>query len=286
MTAFTGAELDELLALRRQLGRQADDVDDAARDADHALDRFHARSTEFVPALPAHGHRGAALASRLDALGFRVERTHAALAAADRWVGATVGLAVLEADGVRGGAQDVATTARAGWEWIRHGEVQLAPPAGRAAQLSRPSTWFVGQYDEVTAAIRHLRGVGPSPVVPTSTGGRLGQALARFQGTRAASAVRLGGTALAVAGIAAGTYDVYAGMKAGDTERAVTGGLGAVAGVAMLSGIPPVQLAGAALSAGLFIYEYHDEIGEFLSDPVGSVGDMASAAKNFFGGLF
>lgn len=113
MTARVGAELAEVAELRRVFGRRADDIAAEADDVGAAIDRFRARSSQYVPVLPAHRARGIELAGRLDDLGFRVERTRDSLAAADRWLVTRIGWRAYQLESLRQTVAGVPATLRA-----------------------------------------------------------------------------------------------------------------------------------------------------------------------------
>ncbi len=332
MTGRVGADLDELLELRRVLGRRADDVDDAAAAVGHGIDRFRGSSSAYVPSLPPHRTRGAELAARLDDLGHRVARTHGAMVAADRWIGVR---AALWAEGVKGtvddavdgwhgllgvwaGTRRAVLEARHPDEWnyadVKAGEVARGrrPTADEVrrirdhrnarnevvrARLARVEAHIAGPLHEMSLAgivadtrqdVQRLlgRGLG-SYRSPADVGGRLGTTLDRFRSSRAGAVTRIGGRALGGAGLVLDAADTYRALRAGDEERAWTSGLRTVAGAAMLSGFPPVQLLGGVVTGGVLVYEYRDEIADGARALGRGIGSAASAAANFFTeGLF
>ncbi len=278
MTGRVGADLDELQVLRRVLGRRADEVEDAAATIGWHLDRYRAVAAQDAVPLPPHRARSAALAGRLDALGRRVARSHEGLVAADRWVGTAAALWAVERKGQADAAGDVVELARVARQ-------------GRTGDL-RASPWLRGAsaravVAESAADLRQVFG-GPSPAGTGPVAGTSGRAVAgglagrlaghadRFWASRAGAVTRLGGRTLGVAGLALGAVDTVDALRAGDDERAWTSGLGTAAGAAMLSGIPPLQLVGAVVSAGLLLHAYRDE----LADGVRAVGRGISAAAD------
>lgn len=365
MTGRTGAELSELSELRRVLGRRADDLADGARGVDAALDRFRARSSDYVPHLPPHGARGLQLAARLDELGFRAERAHDQIRHADRWAATHAAGWLHDRDQDRRAVMDVANGGwyggRGSWSRFRRAVLDLDHPRegwkyhevhralGERAdllesddiramrdqvnarnrairdQLTRLDLEFDRYADGVTPAallrdtradIQRVRGLGPGAVeVGEEAASRIGRTVQGFRGSRIGAVTRIGGRALGVVGLAQGAYDIYEGAQQGDTEQFVTGGLATAAGIAMMTPFPPAQLAGAIITGGLLVYEYHDEIArgaravgrgiangaravaDAATDHVRrqvetagriaqGVGDMAGAAASFVGGLF
>ena len=307
MTARVGAELPEVAELRRVLGRRADDVAAEAEDVGAAIDRFRARSSEYVPHLPAHRARGAELAGRLDELGFRVERTRDSLAAADRWVTTRIARTAVELESFRQAAAGVPATLRAtvpgSWAWAQrwaldleggrftNDQVRFGVPGARSLprdevvalrqHINRSNrllrqqfgeAWTsakdwseqrtpVAVWNDTVADLRRLAGRGPGAGLraedATSVFGRL---RGRVSSSRVGAVGRLGSTAVGVAGIGLGAWDVYEGAREGDTEQVVTGSLSALSGVAMMTPFPPVQAAGALVAGGLLVYEYRDEV--------------------------
>lgn len=178
-------------------------------------------------------------------------------------------------------------------------------------------------WHDTLADARHVLGRGPSPASAADDAASwLGRAVASYRTSRLGAVTRIGGTALGVVGAGVGVLAAVDGFQEGDTEKMVTNGLGAVAGAAMMTGIPPVQLAGAVVTGGLLVYEYREELAtgaravgrgissgaravaggaravtdavgdhvrqqvETAGRVVGGVGDMAGAAASFVGGLF
>lgn len=284
MTGPVGADLDELVELRRVLGRRADDVADGAAAIGWSVDRVRAAGPLEVPPLPPHRVRGQELAARLDELGRRVERARAALEAADRWAGTSAVLWGLERKGERDAAVD-------GW----HGTATaLAAARRRVLGGAAPDlSWLAGasaaeQYAATVADVRHVVGRGPGSHRATQQAmGRWAAHLDRFRASRAGSVTRLGGRALGVVGVVGGALDTWDAVRAGDEERAWTSGLGTAAGVAMLSGFPPLQVAGAVVTGGLLVLEHRDELAGAARAVGATVSEAASAAADFLHrGLF
>lgn len=364
MTARVGADLDEVTELRRVFGRRADDVDDEAAAVGSAIDRFRARSSEYVPPIPPHRARGAELAARLDELGLRVERSRDAMRAADRWVGARAVESGYTAETARQAGVAAWRTVPGTWARLRRWDLDRATGGGRLTNRQvrfgvpgarglprRELAELTRELNATNRALRHewdaaweastdwadgrrpaavwtgtvedakrLAGRGPGAA------GRAGahlqdatSALGRGWGwvsnSRIGAVGRLGGTAVGVGGVAVGGWDLYEGIREGDTEQAVTGGLAAASAAAMFIPCPPVQVAAAIVTGGLLVYEYRDEIAgavrthidrqveaarrtaEFVGDVAGgateaagaaadAVGDMADAAWDAVKGLF
>ena len=292
MRGCTGAELDQLLELRRVLGRRADDVRDAALEVHRAIEHVRDGATDAVPVLPPHRARGVVLAERLDDLARQVAVTHDELRAADR--SAVVGAAAW-VDGRIGEHATVHDALHAGdelWGRWRHAVLTrdagvLASPAylsGSAGTHLAGAGWRQ-QLAATGEDLRRLRGGAAVEAVGTSQG-RVARAVARFQGSRAGAVTRLGGRALGVAGIGMGVADMVDGYRAGDEEQVLTGALGTAASIAMLSGAPPVQLAGAVVAAGLLVYEHREQLGAGVRAVGRGVGAAAGAAAAFVRGLF
>lgn len=145
-----------------------------------------------------------------------------------------------------------------------------------------------GLWHDTVADLQRLvgRGPGAARVAVEEATGRLGRLAARAAGTRIGAVARIGGRAVGVAAPVIGALDVRNGLQEGDTEQVATGAISTVAGLAMLSGVPPVQLAGAVVSGGLLVYEYRGEIAAGARRAVDGIGDAAGAAARFVGGLF
>lgn len=300
----TGAERAELAALRRVLGRRHWDVAAEARDVRHAVDRFRSLSTEHVPYLPPHAARGLALADRLDDLAHRVERTHDALGAADRWLGRTARRA-FDAESARQAGVTAWRTAPGSWaraqRWAYDTPgVTRVPDA--AVRQRWDASWRAARGYSDGARWSQVRADIADDVARLRTG---------VSSSRIGAVGRLGSKAVGAGGVVLGGWDLAQGLREGDTERAVTGGLSAVASGAMLIPFPPVQAAGAIVTAGVLVYSYRDEIAsagravvdaarrdverkvDFARDVAGAAGDLAGSAGdlvdgawNAVGGLF
>lgn len=304
MSGATGGDLAQIGELRRGLGHRHWGVGGEARDLGVALRRFAARSSDYVPHLPAHQLRGEQLADRIDELARQVERTRDAMAAADRWLGTTAARWLFERESDR-------QTVRDGWDAARalSGRVDRVHEATAALLREGGSRLWRNGADEVRALLR--RGPAGSRALDRAAGGLArASAFARSPAIRAVT--RVGGRAFAAAGIAVSAADVVNGYREGDTEQLTTGALGVGAGAAMLMvGCPPAMLAGAVVAGGLLVWEYREEIGaagraagravvsgaRAVADgarAVGDgaravadgVGDMAGAAARFVDGLF
>lgn len=340
----TGAELAELVELRRLLGRRHWDVAGEARDVGHAIDRFRSRSSDHVPYLPPHASRGLALADRLDDVAHRVERTHDALAAADGWL-ARGARRAFDAESGRQAAVTAWRTAPGSWARLQRWAYDLDHPSAwtykdvrllnehhrglpsddirrirddwniRNQSLRRQwdASWH-GAKDysdgarwqrvraDISADVARLRGSGAG--AGTSLGddaGRLARAWRGVSDSRIGAVGRLGSRAVGAGGVLVAGWDLREGIREGDTERAVTGGLGVLASGAMLVPFPPVQAAGAVVSAGVLVYSYRDEIAsagravvdaarrdierkvEFARDVADAAGDLAGTAGDVAG---
>jgi hypothetical protein len=65
----------------------------------------------------------------------------------------------------------------------------------------------------------------------------------------------------------------------GDTEAAVTGALATASSIAMLSGVPALQVAGAIVQGGLLVYEHREQ----LAAGVSAIGSgLVHIAKGLF----
>lgn len=176
---------------------------------------------------------------------------------------------------------------------------------GRIDDWSDP--WLKGEWwktvrDDTSADARRLGGRG-SGAARTFTG-PLGQARTALSHSKLAAVGRIGSRFAAVGGVAVGVADVAHGRAEDDGGRIARGVLGAASGAALMSGVPPLQIAGAVVQGGLLVYEYRQEIaavGRAVADAVvddvrqqvelaGKVvrgaGDMVGAAATFVGGLF
>lgn len=340
----TGAELAELVELRRLLGRRHWDVAGEARDVGHAIDRFRSRSSDHVPYLPPHASRGLALADRLDDVAHRVERTHDALAAADTWL-ARGARRAFDAESGRQAAVTAWRTAPGSWARLQRWAYDLDHPSAwkykdvrllnehhrrlpsdeirrirddwnarnqtlrrqwdaswRAArEHSDGSRWSRVRAD-IADDVARLRGQAAGAA--TTLGDDAGRLARTWQGvsdSRIGAVGRLGSRAVGAGGVLVGGWDLQQGLREGDTERAVTGGLGLVASGAMLVPFPPVQAAGAIVTAGLLVYSYRDELAsagravvdaarrdierkvEFARDVAGAAGDLAEDAADIAG---
>lgn len=294
VTDRAGADLDGLHEVRRVLGRRADDLGDSALAVHRAVEAFRASSTDFVPPLPPHLARGVGLADRLDQLGRQVERCRDALVAADRWAGVAAASWVADRQGEHATATDARTATVEYWQrWRRSTLVGEDPGAVVHQRFVDPEVdaHFSGaawraQLTDSRHDLRRLVGRGQGAFSPGGGSGHWSRAVDRFGASRAGAVTRLGGRALGVAGVAMGAVDVYEGARAGDEERMATGALSAAAGIAVMSGFPPAQLAGAVVAGGLLVYEYRAEI----ADRTRAVGRgalaAAEAAARFVDGLF
>lgn len=294
MSSRTGADLGALHEVRRTVGRRADDIDDGALAVRRAVAAFRSSSTDFVPPLPPHHARGVALADRLDELGRRVERCRDGLVAADRWAGLAAANWLADRQGDHGTATDarmaVVEYVERGRRSVLAGE-RIDVVWHRAFLDPEVGAHFAGagwrtQLAESGQDLRRLAGRGHGAFSPAGGASRWGRAVDRFGASRAGAVTRLGGRALGVAGIAMGAVDVVEGARAGDEERVVTGALSTAAGIAVMSGFPPAQLAGAVVAGGLLVYQYRAEITAGLGRVGDGVRAAATAAADFVKGLF
>lgn len=113
-----------------------------------------------------------------------------------------------------------------------------------------------------------------------TTSAVMGAAAPAIVGTLAA-----GGAGVAAA--ADGIKDIYQGVRDGNTEQAVTGGVKTVAGGLMVGGAAtanPIAVgAGAVLYAGAVVYENREAIGNAVGTAVGAVGNAVGSAASAVG---
>lgn len=103
--------------------------------------------------------------------------------------------------------------------------------------------------------------------------------------------VVLGALASGASGVAAaadGIKDVYQGVRDGNTEQAVTGGVKTVAGGLLIGGAAtgnPIAVgAGAVLYGGALIYENREAIGNAIGTVASTVGGAVSSGFEAVGG--
>lgn len=106
----------------------------------------------------------------------------------------------------------------------------------------------------------------------------------------AAAPAVVGALAAGGAGVAAaadGIKDIYQGVRDGDTEQAVTGGVKTVAGGLLIGGAAtanPIAVgAGAVLYAGAVVYENREAIGQAVGTAANAVGNAVGSAASAVG---
>ncbi len=107
----------------------------------------------------------------------------------------------------------------------------------------------------------------------------------------ASAPVVLGALASGASGVAAaadGVKDIYQGVRDGNTEQAVNGGVKTVAGGLLIGGAAtatPIAIgAGAVLYGGALIYENREAIGNAVSSAASAVGGVVSSGVEAVGG--
>lgn len=258
----TGGDVAELGGLRTALGHRAWNLARDVRELDHALWRAVLASDEFVPHSPPHGARGELLVDRVRDLARRTDRTCEALAVADRWVGWRVGEVLVDAQQAADSAVVLRHGAVLGWRGIRR--------------------MALGE----DAVVPRLDRLGPAADDVARAGGRLRWARDVVASSRVGAVARLGGKGLAGAGLVLGARDAFVGYRERDVEQGVTGARSAMASVAAVIPVPPVQVAAAAVTAGLLVYEYRHELAGAGRAVAGGASDLVAGARSALQGLF
>lgn len=289
----TGADVAELGGLRVALGHRAWNLARDVRELDHALWRAALASDEFVPRPPPHGARGELLVDRVRDLARRTDRTCEALAAADQWVGWRIGEVAVDAHLAVDSAVVLRHGAALGWSRVRRmalGENAIGPRLERLGAVADDAlarrAWR-GVGSEVADDLRLLFGPTSAAVDDVArTGSRLRWARDVVATSRLGPVTRLGGKGLAGAGLVLGVRDVVVGYRERDMEQGVTGALSTMASVAAVIPVPPVQVAAAAVTAGLLVYEYRHELAGAGRTLVEGATDLVAGARSALKGLF
>lgn len=296
----------------------ADDVRATGRDAQRALDAFASSSSEFVPALPAHGAAMGSLADQATALAENVAVLGAAAEEADR-VGITdfrdllltVAAGVRVADAVTGVPDAVARLVRTSvhgtraldsaadlWRISRrYGDrpmpdiaaIRAETPGGRTLPRREIRSLQRQKYRELKKARARLRGARAGSVDALHSNRPVtgvGQRVRTFMTTsRTGRVISRGGRVLGVAGTLVAAADTGMAIYEGDTERAVTSGLATAGGALMLTANPVGIGVGAAIVVGVTVYENWDTISGWAEDRWDAVSNVGSSVVDGARGL-
>jgi hypothetical protein len=313
--AFSPAAMEEVAA---DLEVQADHLDAVATDVGDAIAAYRASCGEFVATLPDHPSFIAAQGELLRGVSANVLLLAAAAEEAD---GQGIDLRALLATGVHltgnaarvsGGHDAVVALLRAsvhGTRDVRAWRTQLglvsrygaqAMPdiaairrevaGGTAMKRSQIRPIQLERYRQLKRQRVELHRTRTSARTGLRTNApvtRLGTSVGRFMNdTRAGRALTTGTRRLGVAGGIISVADTAAAIAEGDTERAVTSGLAAVGTGLMLTPNPITFGAGAAITAGVLVYENWDTITDWGGAVADGAGDVYDGVKDFIGGLF
>lgn len=261
-----GADPAQLDELRRELLAHRRTLDAAVEDVTRALWRLDHRSTAATPDTAVLIGAAATLRSGLLDVAREVGRTADAFRAADRGpvaAGLRGGVALWTGVGdvrtVADGGHDLALVGRS---VLRHrAAVRLRDVAGLRTPGPTTAARVAALADDVAVAAGRTAAAGGTAVGAVAGDRGLARVATLLTSGRVGAVVRLGGRAIAVAGVAASTHRAVTGFRDGDEEEGWLGLGGAVAGVALLSGVAPLALAGAVVTAGLLVYEHRATIG-------------------------
>ena len=288
----------------------ADDLRDTGDDVDEALDDFRSSSSEFVPALPAHGAAIDSAADLTVVLAENVALLGAAAEEADRQgIRDFTAVVTSVAAGIR--TADLATNVPAGilrlvrtsihgtravdagartWNLARQygnrpmpdiGRIRARTPGGATMARSEVRVIQRAKYRELKVARRLLLRRSASSGAALRTNQALTGAGRRVQdflrNTRPGRVLTVGGRALGVAGAGLSFYNSYTAVREGDTEGAITSGLAGAGSVMMLTPNPVIAGIGAAIVVGVVVYEKWDTISGWADSAADAIGDGVSS---------
>jgi hypothetical protein len=313
--SFSPAAMEEVAA---DLEVQADRLDAAATDVGDAIAAYRASCGEFVATLPDHPSFIGAQGDLLRGVSTNVLLLAAAAEEADRQ---GIDLRALLASGVHltgtaarinGGHDAVVALLRAsvhGTRDVRAWRTQLglvsrygsqAMPdiaavrrevaGGTAMKRSQIRPHQLERYRQLKrqrVELHRTRAASRTGLRTNAPVTRVGTSVNRFvTDTRAGRALRAGSRRLGYAGAALSAYDTFGAIREGDTGRAATSALSTLGTGLMLTPNPIFFGAGAAITAGVLVYENWDTITDWGGAVADQAGDVYDGVKDFIGGLF
>ena len=294
------------------LGVIASSLDTAAGEVSDALARFSASSSEFVPALPAHDNAITTNATQAEELSTDVGALAEAARAADEdgidlasmlrsglgaagAVSNVLGRSQAVLDLMRRGAHGARAGTAASRLWLMNrrwgsrampsmSAVRSSIPGGQGLPRRGPGgarEAQLRQYRENRNQRRQLtrqQRSGAAGMRNASPVTRAGERVAGFMNdTRTGQALQRGGRALGGLGLGLGAVNTVTSAIDGDVEGAIVNGVATAGGALMVFGGPVGIAAGAAITAGVLVYENWDSITDAASSAADWVGDKASS---------
>lgn len=283
-------------------------LDVTGGDVDAALLRYQVSSSEVVPCWPAHGATIARHADTLRRLGDDVQTLADQARGLDgrgldlQQVAERVGTwagGIVTANSAYGAVSDLARRAvhalrfgaAHGRRWLlRHrwgprpmpdiAKVRARTPGGHALPRGGPGgarELQKQQYRENQQVRREQARRARAARDGMRTGGpvtRAGESIRRFMTeTRTGRALERGGRGLGWLGVGSSALGVKDGIADRDAEAVAVNGLAVAGGAAMLLGGPVTVGVGAAVTAGVLVYENRDTISAWGSKAAGAVAD-------------
>lgn len=284
----------------------AGDLRATGDDVDEALERFRSSSSEFVPALPAHGEAIDRAADLTVVLGEEVAQLAAAAEEADRLgvddIVRAAAFVVQGADQIVSGSQGSLRLTRAGvygrrvveagaplWNIARQYGSRPKPDLGllrarthggaamrRAAMKPiRSATYRNLQRQRRTLLNRSNQGRFSLRNNRPLFGGSIRNFLAAHP--RLGTALRWGGRGLGGAAAGLAFSDAYGAFQAGDTVDGIASTLNGVGSLMMMTPNPVVAGVGAVLVVGTTIYQHRETLGRWAESGASAVADGVSS---------